>query len=60
MLLTVAGGCVKIARERPMENNRKIRIIVAIFLFVLIFFPLLSNGVNLLVVSTVLWKSKWS
>ena len=32
-----------------MENNRRIRIIVAIVLFVLIFFPLLSNGVNLLV-----------
>ena len=31
-----------------MENNRKIRISVAIILFVLIFFPLLSNGVNLL------------
>jgi hypothetical protein len=32
-----------------MENNRRIRIIVAIVLFGLIFFPLLSNGVNLLV-----------
>ncbi len=48
-VLTVAGGCVKIARENPMENNRKIRIIVALVLFVLIFLPLLSNGVNLLV-----------
>ena len=32
-----------------MENNRRIRIIVAVVLFALIFFPLLSNGVNLLV-----------
>jgi hypothetical protein len=32
-----------------MENNRKIRILVALILFVMIFVPLLLNGVNLLV-----------
>jgi uncharacterized membrane protein (UPF0182 family) len=32
-----------------MENNRKIRIVVALILFVMIFLPLLFNGVNMLV-----------
>ena len=49
ILLTVACRCVKIAPEKPHGNNRRIRIVVAIALFVLIFLPLLSNGVNMLV-----------
>ena len=32
-----------------MANNRRIRIIVALVLFILVFLPLLTNGVNLLV-----------
>ena len=32
-----------------MENNRKIRVIVALIIFALVFMPLLLNGVNLLV-----------
>jgi uncharacterized membrane protein (UPF0182 family) len=32
-----------------MENNRKIRIVVALMLFVMIFLPILFNGVNMLV-----------
>ncbi len=49
MFLTVASRCVKISPENRMAKNRGPRIIVALILFVLVFLPLLTNGVGMLV-----------